>query len=1634
MSYANGLNVQATPTRGSDRHAFPASAQPSPAPSLRQTASSSASASFTHLPSASTSTSSGPVVQVSQQTITLEGLLKQHASSPDPTRAALEQVVADRNVLSSQNIQLWKLIEKQRTGYNQILKELERIRSERDSYKAKLVALNAVPNGSSDKRQKTPNERSSRPSLDTVSSFSSTNQHASQNRGNMPRHSSDDMVTPRSSHQPQPPQQSRSYDPMSSRPNDTSSLSNPVQPAIIASVRTSSPPPGPPLPAPVTPSTRTSSRPSPSPLVVPNRVDTLSAYTISDSPDSSTSSKPPTGSEPNNMTNNPNGNGIYAPPAPRPLPHPRKSSLADSVSSVLTTGSSVISSGSTINSVSSSASSQNYGANQPTPSQPYQPGFTPATAPANFNNPFNSSSESLLARQRGISPAASSPAIISPPGAATSSHLANGSAPSQAPQPNMLVVDPRPYFMSRDSRISLPDEASRYIQNMADSPAASPRVEAFATKSKLSNAVYPPPSNETKPGRESEFLDMEEEEEEESEQDSPTERPENMSVGAGKPSFDSFQSQAQAGVQDNNTNNTNTTHLGYASFQADITNNYSSQYMPRDESDAVQGRRREKSRVGAEEFPLPPPSTMYPPPRQQSLTNQEPTTLPYAQGVPSQQQQQSGQFLQALPSPPPAPAPSPSKHAQAMADQHHNSSSQRPGEGSHPSMQETAYPSQQPPPRSESIPQQQQPQEQQPQPSDALPTQAVPASFRALPLLSSDLPHTTINVSHSFVRPNDRGKEVLSFVVYVNPGNGKDGWKVEKMYSDVLSLDQRVRNSVGKGVGKKIANLPEGKLWKDHAPAKVDQRKAVLENYLQTLIQLPVKNNDEVIAFFTSDIVRDEKQPVMQAGHKEGYLTKRGKNFGGWKTRFFVLQGPVLEYYDCRGGAHLGSIVITGAQIARQHRTERPPSDDEKEYRHAFLILESKKGPGGSHPRHVLCAESDEDRDSWVEMLVRYYTGVYSEDLVFNPTSGLTSVQSNSSAAASQQSLGQSRSSMSSNDISSQSTPRSKPIPVGGSARSLVPGSASDLSNGKMFPSGMASDDYLRSSSPSRSVDPSPIDRQGPSAAGGMGMRNLVDRNGSNLGLPSSLPDSSPLSSGPFAPADGGVGQVSVPMQPQRANSELGHYPDMAADGSRLGQALTPNRNHRQHSPERHRPRDDGRKSFYPMLNTVGASPTTAVPPQPDRVPSPEKLDASGKVKISGPMNGAPIPSGFKFGGKEVPSTEPSAAANDRREKAKSRSFWGFGKVTGDKSHLQVAYPPRAVFGVPLEDALDVAQICNLPAIVFRSIQYLEAKKADQEEGIYRLSGSSAVIKNLKDMFNSEGDVDLLASDEYWDPHAIAGLLKSFLRELPSSILTRDLHLKFLAVIDFVDAQERIRELSQLISALPLANYTLLRALTAHLILIVQNSNVNKMTMRNVGIVFSPTLGIPAGVFSLMLGEFNRVFNVDADNDELGPKEGNGALENPSEEPLRRNSRQYSDAAADQVLGLAGRSLSASAEEAQSDGDDFSIQDESGTETTEGELTVDSSSSSSPASTQVQQQRDFGGVRITEPDPPNTPTAKAASKAAAAAASRGLNVAVTHSDRGNRHSRMIGLPASPRPTYSPSRSDMPGNGSDSNMS
>ena len=100
---------------------------------------------------------------------------------------------------------------------------------------------------------------------------------------------------------------------------------------------------------------------------------------------------------------------------------------------------------------------------------------------------------------------------------------------------------------------------------------------------------------------------------------------------------------------------------------------------------------------------------------------------------------------------------------------------------------------------------------------------------------------------------------------------------------------------------------------------------------------------------------------------------------------------------------HLGSIAITRAQITRQQRAGTSQSvDEDNEYRHALLIVEAKRNPLVSNSQHVLCAESDADRDSWVDVLVRYADGYYDnqQTLPSLPSIGLGSVQPHSSTSS----------------------------------------------------------------------------------------------------------------------------------------------------------------------------------------------------------------------------------------------------------------------------------------------------------------------------------------------------------------------------------------------------------------------------------------------------------------------------------------------------------------------------------------------------------------------------------------------------------------------------------------------------------
>ncbi|KAG0052722.1 hypothetical protein BGZ83_002191 [Gryganskiella cystojenkinii] len=718
-----------------------------------------------------------------------------------------------------------------------------------------------------------------------------------------------------------------------------------------------------------------------------------------------------------------------------------------------------------------------------------------------------------------------------------------------------------------------------------------------------------------------------------------------------------------------------------------------------------------------------------------------------------------------------------------------------------------------------------------------------------------------VTVAGSNIKTNDKGKELLTFLVSIRQENGNEMWRVEKQYVDFVNLDSKLRITQSRNIINSLPRLPDKGLFSNHAPSKVDARKLALEQYLQQLTSLRIKDTRDLCEFLSTNVVEQRGGPkgVSDAGWKEGYLTKRGKNFGGWKTRYFSLRGPVLEYFDTKDGHHLGSIILTYAQIGRQQAQDKPSEGnpdsnavDPNSYRHAFLILEPKKGVAADvkrNPnnvtRHVLCAETDQERDEWVDALLLYVGKEPVEQQEINEK-----------------------------DRPEKDRPGRKMPEIQKVAATPIKDLASVKGNEKLLLNQEAYERQQRSVPPSPSTQHFQTQARGasiPQSPTAVGMC-LDDRNGQDR------------HSAEDQYVNNGHGHNNYSQyveQDSQSGPWGGHQPSLP-----YHQQPQQNPQQQQYSQQQHQhhqqppqqlPRNQSTHSLNQDDATLKASGDGA--PSTPYLSSAEVAEKKQKSRMTfhWPKKATKEDAPGQMPQVQTANKEPSgnSVPSTAQDSSRLRNFLGKshgnhagaqppsqGAGAGNYPHLA---PIRQVFGVSLEQAVEQARVqpgYELPAVVYRCIEYLNAHKAKLEEGIYRLNGSTAVIKNLKDRFNHDGDVPLLASDEYYDIHAVAGLLKLFLRDLPSSVLTRELHKDFLQVIELSKREDRVDELTRLVSVLPEANYTLLRALTAHLIEIVENADVNKMTARNVGIVFSPTLGIPAGVFSLLMSDFDHIFDT----------------------------------------------------------------------------------------------------------------------------------------------------------------------------
>ena len=162
------------------------------------------------------------------------------------------------------------------------------------------------------------------------------------------------------------------------------------------------------------------------------------------------------------------------------------------------------------------------------------------------------------------------------------------------------------------------------------------------------------------------------------------------------------------------------------------------------------------------------------------------------------------------------------------------------------------------------------------------------------------------------------------------------------------------------------------------------------------------------------------------------------------------------------------------------------------------------------------------------------------------------------------------------------------------------------------------------------------------------------------------------------------------------------------------------------------------------------------------------------------------------------------------------------------------------IFGAPL-NALSAAEGggVKIPGQIDQLMTKIEMLGL-YAEGIYRKSGVTSKIKELKLKMDgavlSNTDVDY----ESYNVHVLTSVLKSFLREMPEPLLTFDRYDDFLRAADLSDNTDRVQTLMSLIKKLPPAHHALLERIVFHLALVAQREQYNRMSASSLAIVFAP--------------------------------------------------------------------------------------------------------------------------------------------------------------------------------------------------
>ncbi|XP_039959581.1 uncharacterized protein LOC120774204 isoform X1 [Bactrocera tryoni] len=145
----------------------------------------------------------------------------------------------------------------------------------------------------------------------------------------------------------------------------------------------------------------------------------------------------------------------------------------------------------------------------------------------------------------------------------------------------------------------------------------------------------------------------------------------------------------------------------------------------------------------------------------------------------------------------------------------------------------------------------------------------------------------------------------------------------------------------------------------------------------------------------------------------------------------------------------------------------------------------------------------------------------------------------------------------------------------------------------------------------------------------------------------------------------------------------------------------------------------------------------------------------------------------------------------------------------------------------------------NVPVIVDKCINFVYIH-GSMSEGIYRKSGSENSILKLLSAFRADAFNVEITRNEY-NEHDVANVLKRFMRDLPERLMGK-LSESFMCVTELTKASEKIQAYKELLARLSVIERETLKKIVGHLAFISSQKTKNKMSTKNLTMIWGPTL------------------------------------------------------------------------------------------------------------------------------------------------------------------------------------------------